>query len=169
MFSIFGSAPKLIAAWTAALGVILALSLVEHKHAILEVGDAHGGTGVSVPLEPRMAIGLAKTEVLCLGFGFLWLIGIGGIIVGSRQIRRRIHEQSKLFAMLASVEEGIAFADADGCITEVNQYLCRFANVTRERIVGRNMRDIHTPEVFERINQVLTKFKDNPGSEPVFV
>lgn len=79
------------------------------------------------------------------------------------------NERAKLAAMITSMEEGIAFADANDCIVEVNPYLCRFANVTRETIVGKNMREIHTPEVFERINKVLTKFKENPGSEPVFI
>ncbi len=76
--------------------------------------------------------------------------------------------RARFSAMISSMEEGVALADAEDRIVEANPYLCKFANVSREDVVGKNMREIHSEQVFERINSVLKKLKENPGSKPLF-
>jgi len=71
--------------------------------------------------------------------------------------------------MILGMEEGVAFADANDTIVEINPYLCNFANVARNDIVGKKLRDIHAPDIFERINNILKQLKENIGSDPVFL
>jgi serine phosphatase RsbU (regulator of sigma subunit) len=58
-----------------------------------QVGDIRGGISVSVPTAPMWAS--AKTHMLTLsvGHGFLWLLGLGGIGLGMRDLRRQAKDR----------------------------------------------------------------------------
>ena len=68
-------------------------------------------------------------------------------------------ENAKLSAMISGMEEGIAFADADNVIVEVNDFLCRFAGRQRSEILGKRIEDIHEAQVLERILHLVDGFR----------
>ena len=63
-----------------------------HGHQGYQVGDVRGGVGVSVPMGPLLAQERAELTTLLVSFACLWLLGLGGIGLGGRQIHRRIRQ-----------------------------------------------------------------------------
>ncbi len=57
-------------------------------------GDIRGGVSASVPMGPLKAI--AGRTMLTLGTGhlFLWLMGVGGIVLGTQRLRRKESDRS---------------------------------------------------------------------------
>ena len=51
-------------------------------------GDVRGGISVSMPMEPLKAIAVKPMITVGLGHALLWLIGMGGIVLGTQQLRR---------------------------------------------------------------------------------
>ena len=78
-------------------------------------------------------------------------------------------ETAKLAAMIAGMEEGVVFADADNVVVEVNDYFCRFARKGREAIVGQRIEEFHTGDALARILAQLQRFREHPGSEPLIL
>ncbi|MBI4799471.1 MAG: PAS domain S-box protein, partial [Desulfarculus sp.] len=78
-------------------------------------------------------------------------------------------EYAKLSAMISGMEEGVAFADRQGRVVEVNDYLCRMAGVAREDVLGRHLDDLHGPEINAKIAQHLKVFQQVPHSPPLVV
>ncbi|MFH1033480.1 MAG: PAS domain S-box protein [Pseudomonadota bacterium] len=76
-------------------------------------------------------------------------------------------EYAKLSAMISGMEEGVAFADRQGVVVEVNDYLCRLSGRAREEVLGKSIAEIHTPELAERINRHLKTFQEAAQSQPV--
>ena len=58
-------------------------------------GDIRGGISVSIPMEPLWAIGYRRTLRLVLGHGFLWLLGLVGIVFGMQRLTRSEQERNK--------------------------------------------------------------------------
>ena len=54
-----------------------------------QVGDIRGGISASVPMSPLWAV--ARPQMIMLGVGhvLLWVLGLGGIVLGMRHIRHR--------------------------------------------------------------------------------
>jgi sigma-B regulation protein RsbU (phosphoserine phosphatase) len=61
-----------------------------HEEQGYRIGDVRGGISVSVPLASLQAIAHEHIVTLCLGHGMLWLVGVGGIGLGARHLRRQI-------------------------------------------------------------------------------
>ena len=76
-------------------------------------------------------------------------------------------EAAKLGAMIAGMEEGVVFADADNVVVEVNDYFCRFVGNGREAIVGQRIEELHTGDALAHILAQLQRFRDVPDSEPL--
>ncbi len=91
-------------------------------------------------------------------------------ITGRKQAQEQAQrENAKLSAMISSMEEGVVFADAEGVVVEVNDYLCRLLGVEPADLLGKPIREVHTPEVAERIELRIREFASNPGSPPWLV
>ncbi|MBN2377907.1 MAG: PAS domain S-box protein [Sedimentisphaerales bacterium] len=75
-------------------------------------------------------------------------------------------EKTKLSAMISGMEEGVVFADANGRIIEVNEYFCRFTNVPREKLIGKNIEEIHQGTILEHVQRLISKFREQLDSEP---
>ncbi len=73
-------------------------------------------------------------------------------------------EAAKLAAMISGMEEGVAFADADGVIIEVNEFMCRFAGKRRDELIGKRLEDVHEGKVSENILERIAGFRNNPNS-----
>ncbi|MFZ5586082.1 MAG: PAS domain S-box protein [Thermodesulfobacteriota bacterium] len=76
-------------------------------------------------------------------------------------------EYAKLSAMISGMDEGVAFADADGMIIEVNEYLCRLVGVRREDLLGKHVHAMHSPELARRVEALIAEFRAHPGSPPL--
>ena len=128
-------------------------------------GDIRGALSTSVALD-----GLRRTErgqitVLALEHATVWLVGVAGVILGSRALRRQIREQGQTNEQLhieasqreqvsrelraaATLHEQITKVAAtaifqvstDQRILEVNDELCRIMGFTREELVGQSCR-----------------------------
>ncbi len=69
-----------------------------------------------------------------------------------RALRR---SEQKLAGMVASMQEGIVYADEDGIVQTVNPYFCDFVGVKAEQIVGQRLEDVHTPEIQANVNGLI--------------
>jgi PAS domain S-box-containing protein len=66
-----------------------------HGHLGFKLGDFRGGVSVSVPLAPYVAARREGAGLLALSHGLIWLLGLGGVGVGARQVRNRIEERDR--------------------------------------------------------------------------
>ena len=73
-------------------------------------------------------------------------------------------ENAKLAAMISCMEEGVAFADADNVVVEVNDFLCRFVGKQRNEVLGKRIEDIHQGNVLKHILRLAEGFRQNVGS-----
>jgi len=64
-----------------------------HNTQDYKLGDVRGGISVAVDLAPYMAADAAITTPLALTHASIWLLGLLGIVAGSRQIRERFQER----------------------------------------------------------------------------
>ena len=67
-----------------------------HESQGYKVGDIRGAVSVSVPMAPLWNIANDKLEMMFLGYCLLWLLGLSGIFVSGRHIKRRLAEQKML-------------------------------------------------------------------------
>ena len=74
-------------------------------------------------------------------------------------------ESAKLATMIAGMEEGVAFADADNIIVEVNDFLCRMVGTQRSEILGKRIEDLHQGEISESILNHIDVFRKDIGSD----
>ncbi len=58
-------------------------------------GDVRGGISVSMPMAPYLAIARNQTVVLGFAHGGLWVLGLVGIGVATRSLRRREQERDR--------------------------------------------------------------------------
>ena len=80
-----------------------------------------------------------------------------------------LKENAKLAAMISGMEEGVVFADTDDIIVEVNAYFCRFVGLSRDAILGKNIGEIHTGAVLDRVREHLDMFRRRPDAEAVMI
>jgi diguanylate cyclase (GGDEF)-like protein len=66
------------------------------KQHVWKKGEVRGGIGVSVPLEPYLAIKRPTVRLLLFSYGLLWLLGVSGIVFVSRFARRQIIRQDSI-------------------------------------------------------------------------
>ncbi|MFW5856295.1 MAG: response regulator [Planctomycetota bacterium] len=76
-------------------------------------------------------------------------------------------ETAKLGSMIAGMDEGVIFADADGIIVEINDWFCRLMGRRREEVLGRSMDTFHPPQLTERIRAIRDRFREQPAAAPV--
>ena len=75
-----------------------------HAHQGYQVGDVRGGVGVSVPMTRLRAVERQQAAVVVLGHGGLWLLGLLGIGLGTRQVSQRINAEKAREAAEAIAE-----------------------------------------------------------------
>ncbi|MBM3285323.1 MAG: PAS domain S-box protein, partial [Candidatus Aminicenantes bacterium] len=75
-------------------------------------------------------------------------------------------ESEKLAAIISGIEEGIAFADSEGRIIEVNDYFLNFFGREKRDVIGLKLWDIHSGESAETLESCIEAFKKNPLSSP---
>jgi PAS domain S-box-containing protein len=75
-------------------------------------------------------------------------------------------ENAKLSAMICGMQEGVAFVGANDAVVEVNDYLCRSLDTTREQIVGKQIGEMRRSELFNLALAQLARFRTTIGAEP---
>ena len=68
-------------------------------------GDIRGGISVSVPLEPLWAISRMHVLTLVLGHVLLWLMGLVGVVLGTRRLRWSERERNRAAEALQKAKE----------------------------------------------------------------
>ena len=70
-----------------------------------KVGEVRGGIGVTVPLEPLWAIENRQFAYAAAGHGFLWLLGLVGIVLGFKRLRRSETARNMILAELNQAKD----------------------------------------------------------------
>ncbi len=70
-----------------------------------KVGDIRGGISVTVPMAPLLQILRDHSMTLILGQSMIWILGLGGIGLGVRSIKRWMHKQNIVETVLRDSEE----------------------------------------------------------------
>ncbi|MBI5965341.1 MAG: diguanylate cyclase [Chloroflexi bacterium] len=74
-----------------------------HAHQGYRVGDVRGGVGVSLPMDSLLTRERQIIIVQGLSLGLVWLLGLGGIGLGSRETLWRVRERKRAEKALESV------------------------------------------------------------------
>jgi PAS domain S-box-containing protein len=75
-----------------------------------KAGDIRGGLSVDVPLQPYLASVRAQTLPLAVGHGLIWVLGLAGILLRERYIRRELHQRRRSADILRESEARLAEA-----------------------------------------------------------
>lgn len=71
-------------------------------------GDIRGGISVSIPMEPLRTIERSRRVELSLAHGFLWIMGMIGIVAGTRRLRSQTILREKLEeALILSINDSL--------------------------------------------------------------
>jgi PAS domain S-box-containing protein len=116
-----------------------------HGHLGYKVGDVRGGVGIALPMghyiENQDKIILLSTISLCV----LWLLGIGGIIVGTRSLvqhlQKRFAAEEKIRQLSTAVEQSpstVVITDIQANIEYVNPKFTQITGYTPEEVIGQN-------------------------------
>ena len=94
----------------------------EKCHAILgyRLGDLRGATGLNLPLAAHYQQINEARVVLGATHGMIWLLGVGGIAVSSRMLRRREEELRQSQSIIDSTDAAIISKTLQGRITSWN-------------------------------------------------
>jgi PAS domain S-box-containing protein len=142
-----------------------------HGHQGYEEGDVRGGVSVSVPLTPLLAAQQGRIKTLVLTCALLWIIGLSGIGLGWRQIRKSDDERNRVQETLIDSQRryrelwdnapaAYHMLDAEGIIKQVNQTELDMLGYTRDEMVGKPIFEFVMPEqrddAEERFRRKLT-------------
>jgi PAS domain S-box-containing protein len=75
-------------------------------------------------------------------------------------------ETSKLSAMIAGMEGGIAFTGDDNLIIAANDYFCELAKVDKAEIFGKPIKTYYPEQYFDSIQFIVEDFKNHVHAEP---
>ena len=78
-------------------------------------------------------------------------------------------ENAKLTAMISGMDEGVAFADTDNVIVEVNEFLCKFMDMARSGFLGKRFDEIHEDRIFDQLSSLVDGFRKDLNSLPVVI
>jgi signal transduction histidine kinase/PAS domain-containing protein len=134
-----------------------------HAEQGYKLGDLRGGISVSVLMAPLRVIARGHMITLILGHSLLWLLGLGGIILGQWRLRKQMlkHDQvqeeisqseEKFRSLFASMNEGVALHEViydkhgqpiDYRILDVNPVYESVTGLKREIAVGSKASELY--------------------------
>lgn len=135
-----------------------------HAHQGYKVGEIRGGISVSVPMAPIWSIMKVQLGAVTMAYGFVWLLGLGGIGLGASRIRWHIHRRDRTEEALHEKEEfqqsifrvapiGIGVV-VDRVMQRVNNRMCEMTGYSEEELTGQNARIVYpTDEDFEFVGR----------------
>ncbi|MCP4155429.1 MAG: DUF3365 domain-containing protein, partial [bacterium] len=112
-------------------------------------GDIRGGISISVPMEPLLAIARPQLTLITLAHLLLLMIGLCGILLGSKVINRRLHEQELAEAALVDSQQktNAANIQLQAALKEVKNLAkeAEAANETKSLFLANMSHEIRTP------------------------
>ncbi len=135
-----------------------------HHQQGYQEGDLAGGISVSVPLAPLYQTADRRIHSLASAHGLLWLLGLSGIGLGTRQLARRARESNTAYRQLHEHEErtrailgasldGIIAIDADDRIVDWNPQAETIFGWPREEVLGRTLAGTIVPRDLRTAHQ----------------
>jgi signal transduction histidine kinase len=76
-------------------------------------GDIRGGISVAVPMEPLYRLFRQNRLISILSFTFLWLVGLGGIIVGAVHLRSTIKQRDRAEMEISVLNQNLMMRKAE--------------------------------------------------------
>ncbi|KIL98970.1 Sensory box/GGDEF family protein [Paramagnetospirillum magnetotacticum MS-1] len=137
-----------------------------HGHLGFPNGSVRGAVGVSVPMEPFLAVQNQSIRVQAISHGAFWLVGLLGIaLIGRRSVRRLTEqavadEENRLAAhVFSNALEATIITDPKGRILRVNPMFTELTGYGEDEVLGRNPRVIrsnhHDAEFYAEIWQSI--------------
>ncbi|VAX15161.1 diguanylate cyclase/phosphodiesterase (GGDEF & EAL domains) with PAS/PAC sensor(s) [hydrothermal vent metagenome] len=110
-----------------------------HAHQGYKVGDVRGGISIYVPVKGYLTYKSGEFKKQFKGYGLIWVLGLGGLGVTSRVLRRQIRKREKVSTALRESEESKRLIlDHTGeaiCGLDINGN-CVFANLACLKTLG---------------------------------
>jgi diguanylate cyclase (GGDEF)-like protein/PAS domain S-box-containing protein len=124
-------------------------------------GELSGGVSVAIPLNPIEQLREQRMFTLKGGHLVIWLLGLGGILYGRRQITRQIDEREEAYrslqeneertrAIVSSSMDAIITTDARGIITGWNEQATATFGWREEEVLGQPLTDRIVPEHYKQ-------------------
>ncbi len=125
-----------------------------HNYQGYEAGDVRGGVGVALPLASLLTTEGQINTANILSLGLVWLLGLGGIVIGGRGLNNRIRERDRAEESLRESEQRmrsivetapgwILNLDREGSITFLNRAV---PGSTIKAVVGTTIYEHIPPE-----------------------
>ena len=122
-----------------------------------KVGDIGGGITVSVPLAPYVALARAQLWPIASVHAGLWALGLLGIALGARQMRRRLEQQlqaeatrsrseTKFRTLYDANSDAVMLLDAKGFFDCNPATLAMFGCATREEFCSKTPAVLSPPQ-----------------------
>ncbi len=123
-----------------------------------QVGDLRGGISVSVPMAPLWTPMYGRIPALTMGYGLIWLLGLGGIGIGAVRMRQhnterdRAEEELRQYGhIFSTARDMVALIDQHYVYLAVNPaYLDAFGKA-RDEVIGHTMADVFGEEFFSTV------------------
>jgi len=129
-------------------------------------------TGERLVVEHR--IGLRHFDFLVRGVPELNAGHVYGTDISKRKQAEEAaqSECDKLSTMLSDIEEGVLLVDADHIAIETNSFFCRFFNIERGEIIGKDayeVTELLAPRLLPRVKQLIEDFTRLALTEPYMI
>jgi len=128
-------------------------------------GDLGGSVSVSVPLEPIEEMMSDQQTTLISGHIFFWLLGLGGLIFGQRQIKHRVDEREMAFhkleesrvrtrSIVSSSLDAIITMDLHGRVTGWNEQATTIFGWSEEEMIGQVLSETIIPDRYRHAHDI---------------
>lgn len=135
--------------------------LVCHEQQGYKVGDVAGGVSVSVPLLILEKTADTKVIQIGIGHGVLWVLGLIGILFGSRRLSQGVKESNNAYLALRENEtrtrdilstslDAVITIDAMDAVTGWNQQAEIIFGWTATEVLGKNLADLIIPPQYRK-------------------
>lgn len=101
---------------------------------------------------------------------------IRGLVLDITQVKsaelKAYQEYTKLKLMISTMEDGVAFANAEGIVVEINEAFCRFVGIPHDDALGRDLLKIHqgfSEHVQRVVSKIIEGYKKEISLEPFIV
>lgn len=146
-----------------------------HGHLGFKTGDFRGGVSLSVPATPYIEARQDALASLITSHAIGWLLGIFGITLASKQIRRQIHTSKQIDDQLRQSEyilseilrispSAILTTTSDGTITQFNDGATQIFGYQRDKVVGQHVRMLMPEGLRALHDQHLLNFRSSSAA-----
>lgn len=136
---------------------------------VCKEGDIRGGVGLSVDFEPFLEMERTEMATVALTHSSIFVVGIIGLGLGMRRLKRRdkqlgeAHEallasEEKYRALFDDSKDGVFISSRDGELLEANPSLLQLFGYTREEMQSIDVRGVYgNPEHRAKLQEALER------------